>query len=324
MISSYESSDETFNMLISFINRKNKSSSAEKLLLFFSALKKDYNEVSKHLNTLFEKFGQSALSLFQLLSLLTKIVPDITLKIRLYNFIAAKFEAQGNLDSALKIYSNLRELLPKDLTILEKLAEIYFSLSNLEKALSIFQELYKQNKKSTKYIRKIGEIYMRSDNNDKALDYYINALRIDSSLNSVLEKAYRIIYFQLSEGEIKKSNENARKLTLISFPQALKVKVSELFQTTESQFKICKRIDNILNLGDNDKMLDSIKDIIEYEKENIYAGIYGLKKLMITPLKNKGMVFFLLGECYNNLKDFERAIKFYTSAEKTSYATEAR
>jgi len=324
LLSSYESDNETMDMFISFVQRKNNSSNALKLITILNAFKKDYDCVSINLNELSDKYKVKANDIFSLISLINQASPNLKLKIRLYNFIASKFELQKDMENALKIYSNLRELLPNDLTIKEKLAEIYYSLENFEKSLSIFQEIHKENKNDSKYLRKIGEIYQKLENRDKALENYIEALKIDTNLNSVLEKSVSIVTYQLSEGDIKKANDNARKLTLINFPKALEQKVKKLFKLTESQFKLCKRIDNILNLGDSDKILYSIKDIIEFEKENIYAGIYGLKKLLITPIKNKGMVFFLLGECYNNIKDFNRAINFYTSAEKTSLATDAR
>ena len=263
---------------------------------------------------------------------------------------AFEFHLQGNLDKAQELYKKILKEVPSHFEALRHLGILYQDRQMYDAAEKFFMKAYAVNSNHFSIYNNLGTIKFLQFEMDKAIKFYKKAFQLNSKYLPVVNNISAFYHRAHREDDCMKLSKLAlsidpKNLTAkINYAKALSInneheKSIKLF---EEILKNKKDVNNFVNLGtayrnigEIEKSFESFKSALKYDEGNI-AAFFNLsasklnditedvlnkfqKKLKSAPGLNysdKATISFALFNCYNSMKQHEKASKYLLLGNK--------
>ncbi|MCK9223794.1 MAG: tetratricopeptide repeat protein [Candidatus Muirbacterium halophilum] len=212
-----------------------------------------------------------------------------------------------------------KENAEENIKIYDKMADFYKRNNNSKKALEIYENLYSQTKEHI-YAFYLGTLYFNLSEYEKAVESFAissekNELR-DESIFYMGQSYYLKLNFTLARKQfeklIKSENEKIHTKSIYfitaslyqekNYKQALDFLQNN--KSDDAEIMELKR-DIYISLGEYQKAIDQIRDILS---KNI----------------NVGYNYYIAGQCYYNLQNFDRALANFELSEVKSESSKIK
>lgn len=118
----------------------------------------------------------------------------------IYNNLGVLYYRMGNMDNAIKYYTEAIKLNEQEPVYHENIGLAYEKKQDDEKALACFEQAVSLEKELGTYLNRIGLYYYKRENDNKAIEYYKRALEKEPG-NSVYAENMALAYEQLGQDD---------------------------------------------------------------------------------------------------------------------------
>jgi len=194
----YVNAEEAFQKSISL--DKNRFSAYEQLARIY-AVQKSYDKAIAESQKLLAASPQSP-QIYILMGMIYEIKNDAekakvnyreALKIDSGSAVAANnlawllCETGGNLDEALKLAQQAREMMPDSSSVADTLGWIYYKRAAYRSAIDLFEECRKKEPQNATYLYHLGMSYYKSGDQRRAKEFLSQAIKLDVNLPQAVE-----------------------------------------------------------------------------------------------------------------------------------------
>jgi len=93
---------------------------------------------------------------------------------------AQQFHRLGNLEQALKLYKNLHETLPKEVLIINLIAQVYIQINQFQNAIQWLEKSLKLNQSQPEAYLNLGSIFFQTEDWNASLQNFNKVIDLDN------------------------------------------------------------------------------------------------------------------------------------------------